>query len=44
MSPDQATSALSQILPEVVDKLSPQGQLPHGGMLDAAMGILKGKQ
>jgi uncharacterized protein YidB (DUF937 family) len=44
MSPDQATSALSQILPEVVDKLSPQGQLPHGGMLDAAMGILKGEQ
>jgi len=43
MSPDQAKSALSQILPEVVDKLSPQGQLPQGGMLDAAMGMLKGK-
>ena len=43
MSPDQAKSAISQILPQVVDKLSPQGQLPQGGMLDAAMGMLKGK-
>jgi uncharacterized protein YidB (DUF937 family) len=43
MSPDQAKSALSQILPQVVDKLSPQGQLPQGGMLEAAMGMLKAK-
>jgi len=43
MSPDQAKSAISQILPQVVDKLSPQGQLPQGGMLDTAMGMLKGK-
>ncbi len=43
MSPDQAKAALSQILPQMVDELSPQGQLPQGGMLDAAMGMLKGR-
>jgi len=43
ISPDQAKAALSQILPQLVDKLSPNGQLPQGGMLEAAMGMLKSK-
>lgn len=43
ISPDQAKSALSAILPQVMDRLSPNGQLPQGGTLDAAMGMLKGK-
>lgn len=43
ISPDQAKAALSQILPQVMDKLSPNGQLPQGGMLEAAMGMLKSK-
>lgn len=43
ISPDQAKSALSQILPQVVDKLSPNGQIPQGGLLESAMGMLKNK-
>lgn len=43
ISPDQAKAALSQILPQVIDKLSPQGQLPQGNPLEAAMGMLKNK-
>ena len=43
ISPDQAKTALSQILPQVIDKLSPQGQLPQGNLLEAAMGMLKNK-
>src|SRR4051812_12397622 len=40
VSPDQAKAALSQILPQVIDRLSPQGQLPQGNMLEAAIGML----
>lgn len=43
ISPDQAKSALSQILPQVVDKLSPNGQIPQGGLLESAMGMLRNK-
>lgn len=43
ISPEQAKSALSQLLPQMVDKLSPNGQLPQGGLLESAMGMLKNK-
>jgi len=43
VSPDQAKAALSQILHQVIDRLSPQGQLPQGGMLESAIGMLKNK-
>lgn len=43
ISPDQAKSALSQILPQMVDKLSPNGQIPQGGLLESAMGMLRNK-
>jgi uncharacterized protein YidB (DUF937 family) len=45
LSPDNAGSALAGLLPLIVDKLTPNGQLPAagGGLLDAAMGLLKGK-
>jgi uncharacterized protein YidB (DUF937 family) len=45
ISPEQAKAELSKLLPQVMDKLSPNGQLPQGGsgMLEAAMGMLKGK-
>ena len=33
-----AASALAQVLPAVVDKVSPDGQLPPAGELDAALG------
>ena len=32
LSHGEAASQMSQVLPEVVDKLTPQGQLPQGGV------------
>lgn len=43
ISPDQAKSALSQLLPQVIDKLSPNGQLPQGGLLESALSMLRNK-
>ena len=40
ISEDDAASALAQVLPAVVDKVSPDGQLPPAGELDAALGRL----
>ena len=40
ISEDDAASALAQVLPAVVDKVSPDGQLPPAGELDAALGHL----
>jgi len=36
------TSQLSQLLPQVVDKLTPEGKIPEGGdLLSGGLGILK---
>jgi len=43
ISPDQAKTALSQLLPQVIDKLSPSGQLPEGNLLESALSMLRGK-
>ncbi len=42
VSPDAAASQLSNILPGLIDKLTPQGQAPAGGLGDSSdlMGIL----
>jgi uncharacterized protein YidB (DUF937 family) len=37
VSEDEAASALAEVLPAVVDKVSPDGQLPPSGELDAAL-------
>ena len=42
ISPDQITTHLSQLLPQVVDKLTPQGNVPQGDILSQGMGLLKG--
>lgn len=39
MDPQAITSGLSQILPQMIDKLTPQGQAPSGGFGDV-MGML----
>ena len=39
LNPDQLTGMMSTLLPHLVDKLSPNGQLPEGGALQA---MLKG--
>jgi uncharacterized protein YidB (DUF937 family) len=40
---DQIASHLSGLLPQVIDKLTPGGQVPEGGALDSALAMLKEK-
>ena len=41
ISPDIASNALSQLLPTLVDKLTPNGQMPqHSSLLETGMSIL----
>ncbi len=39
---DQVTQQLSTILPKVVDKLTPNGQIPEGDIMSKGMDLLKG--
>lgn len=42
ISPDAAASSLAQLLPTLVDKLTPNGQLPQqGNLLEMGMELLK---
>ena len=42
VSPEVVTSHLSSLLPTLVDKLSPNGEVPeHGSLLESGMSILK---
>ena len=42
MSPEQATGGLADLLPQVVDNLTPRGQLPEGGdLLAQGLDMLK---
>lgn len=42
VSPAQASGSLADLLPQVVDKLTPNGQLPEGGdLLAQGMDLLK---
>jgi len=42
VSPEQASGSLADLLPQVVDKLTPNGQLPQGGdLLAQGMDLLK---
>jgi uncharacterized protein YidB (DUF937 family) len=36
-------SHLAELLPTIVDKLTPQGSVPQGDMLQQALGFLEGK-
>lgn len=40
---DEAASRLSQHLPGFIDKLTPQGTVPEGGIFEKGMEILKGR-
>ena len=43
VAPEIAGSVLSQVLPVIVDKLTPEGKLPEGGgMLEQGLGLFKG--
>ncbi|HMK21707.1 MAG TPA: YidB family protein [Terriglobales bacterium] len=42
ISPDVASNALSQLLPGLVDKLTPNGQMPqHSSLLEMGMSVLQ---
>lgn len=42
ISPDAASGALSQLLPSLVDKLTPNGQMPqHSSLLEMGMSVLQ---
>jgi uncharacterized protein YidB (DUF937 family) len=42
MSPEQATGGLADLLPQMVDKLTPNGRLPEGGdLLTQGLGMLQ---
>jgi uncharacterized protein YidB (DUF937 family) len=41
LSPAEVSSHLSELLPKVVDHLTPDGNVPHAGALDGLLGMLK---
>lgn len=41
LSPEAVTGQLAQVLPHLVDGLTPKGTLPQGDLLGGAMGMLK---
>lgn len=43
ISPDDLSTQLSQFLPGVIDKLTPDGTIPEGGLLEKGLDFLKGK-
>jgi uncharacterized protein YidB (DUF937 family) len=42
ISTGDVTSQLSQLLPQLVDKLTPNGKLPQGDIMSQGMDLLKG--
>lgn len=43
MSQEEASSRLSQHLPGFIDRLTPQGTVPEGGLMEKGMELLKGR-
>jgi len=43
ISTDDLSAKLSEYLPGVIDKLTPDGSLPEGGLLEKGLDFLKGK-
>jgi uncharacterized protein YidB (DUF937 family) len=43
ISPEVASSNLAEILPRVVDYLTPQGKIPEGGTLEKGLALLKSR-
>jgi len=41
VSPDVATSKLTEILPGLIDKLTPEGQVPESGLLLQGLDFLQ---
>ncbi len=43
VSPEIASTELAALLPGLVDKLSPDGKVPEGGLLEQGLNMLKGR-
>lgn len=43
ISPEAAQSSLAQLLPQIVDHLTPNGEIPQGDLMSKGMELLKGK-
>lgn len=43
LSPDALSAGLAQMLPGVVDKLTPNGEVPSNDLVEQCMTLLKGK-
>jgi uncharacterized protein YidB (DUF937 family) len=41
LSPDVATSKLTELLPTLVDKLTPEGKIPESGLLQKGLEFLR---
>lgn len=42
VAPDAMSQHLAGLLPQVIDKLTPAGTLPEGGLAEKGLGMLKG--
>lgn len=42
VSSSEASTSLASMLPQLIDKLTPTGQVPEGGMLEQGLAMLKG--
>lgn len=43
VAPEHATTGLAQVLPQIIDKLTPNGQVPDNALLAQGLELLKGK-
>jgi uncharacterized protein YidB (DUF937 family) len=43
ITPEHATTGLAQLLPQIIDQLTPGGELPQGELLQQGLNLLKGK-
>ena len=43
LAPEHASAGLAQLLPQIIDKLTPDGQVPDDGLLAQGLNLLKGK-
>ncbi|MFJ7567954.1 YidB family protein [Herminiimonas sp. NPDC097707] len=43
VEPEHASAGLAQLLPQIIDKLTPNGQVPQGDLLEQGLSMLKGK-
>lgn len=43
ISTEDATAKLSELMPNLIDKMTPDGVVPEGGLLEKGLGFLKSK-